>query len=111
MYTPVYACIRVYTAAMNPPKCKACGAVEWGHVCGPNPKIMALVEKRIEEVINSPEMKRARKAITDSVMNEGTGGIGGLALLVTSKPDRKEYLKLKARERRARVAAAKKAGK
>ena len=62
----------------GPPKCKTCGKEEWRHICGP---------KALVRVI---ETERASfKQILPLVQ-------------VAPKTDRKEYLKLKARERRAR---------
>lgn len=85
--------------AIKPPKCKTCGAEEWRHTCGPNPKIMALLEQRIAEAENSQTIRDFKQKFTDDIMNHGTA--------IPMKPSRKEYLKLKARERRARQKAKK----
>jgi len=65
---------------MGPPKCKTCGKTEWRHICAP------------------PE---ARNFVIDQPKYYG--------IKLPPKPSRKEYLKLKARERRARQKAAKSA--
>lgn len=69
---------------MKPPKCKTCGAEEWKHTCGPRfePKHISL------KASVSPVTPALAKAVT----------AGNAAI---QKTDRKEYLRLKARERRA----------
>jgi hypothetical protein len=67
---------------MKPPKCKSCGKEEWRHICGTMPK----THRKVRSVTD-----RLEAAIPDMV--------------ITTKPSRKEYLKLKARERRARQRA------
>lgn len=63
----------------GPPKCKTCGATEWQHLCSGAANKVVKVAKAL--ALPAPEPEK--------------------------KTDRKEYLKLKARERRAREKGAK----
>lgn len=78
--------------AVKPPKCKTCGREEWRHVCGGE----KVTIHKLPGSISSPALT---KALTDSMR-----GPSEPQPKAKKKPktDRKEYLKLKARERRAR---------
>lgn len=77
-----------------PPKCKTCGKSEWHHTCGP----ALTIEELTRTVMAAPHSLRMKAQV--AAMDSGTNAPALRALLV--KPSRKEYLKLKARERRAR---------
>lgn len=91
--------------ALKPPKCKTCGAEEWRHICGPDPQILALAKRRIQEALNSPQAQAEMAALADKLFMQPTSSDD--PALLSGKHSRKEYLKLKARERRARQKAAK----
>jgi hypothetical protein len=104
----------------GPPKCKTCGKVEWRHLCGGVPEIVGVaqgIEPRISNPVaaGSIPAANANPKIADIAHPVERGASNSEAasssLAVRSKPktDRKEYLKLKARERRARQRASKKA--
>lgn len=90
---------------MKAPKCKSCGKEEWRHVCGGDPAIKALVEKRMNEMMEKPETKAAIDKLAQQLFVEPTSTQSDDLLSPKAKTDRKEYLKLKARERRARQRA------
>lgn len=72
---------------MKPPKCKSCGKEEWSHIC-------------------AGEVERMRPAnVPDGVISLEPRTVPGLPP-PSAKITRKEYLKFKARERRARERAA-----
>lgn len=71
---------------MGPAKCKVCGKSEWRHICAP-PSVHSLETTPAGYVLEF-----------DSRL---------WVALAKPKTDRKEYLKFKARERRARQKAAK----
>lgn len=89
---------------MKPPKCRSCGKEEWRHVCGP---VYSPDEIKEIKAILAPIADRAAKIITS----------GNEAIKAIKKPrgrprtqtpeQRQEYLKIKARARRAREKAAK----
>jgi hypothetical protein len=81
---------------MHPPKCSTCGKTEWGHLCLGKPK-------------------RARRAATAEPVVEIVDVVAAAPLLAIAAPvavvepavvppkvSRKEYLRLKAIDRRAR---------
>lgn len=80
---------------MKPPKCKTCGAEEWKHTCGPKLSVAEITRV----VVASPEFLARKEKLDNPLPN-------ALEKVLT-KPSRKEYLKLKARERRARQKAKK----
>lgn len=98
--------------AIAPPKCKTCGKVEWRHVCGPKVvrRIVASLPKReakafrefVASAINPlPPVDYPAPANTpDGVVSLEPGTVPGFPP-PSAKVSRKEYLKLKARERRA----------
>lgn len=104
---------------MKPPKCKSCGAEEWRHTCGPkiDPAI-GLGQNKAWASGFGPSGAGSSPAVgcaTPTVQFLETTPAGSVlefdshlwVALAKPKTDRKEYLKLKARERRARQKAAK----
>lgn len=111
-------CIRVYkpytVQIMKPPKCKTCGAEEWKHVCGPQRvslergseggRVQFPLADR-DQVSNTVRTNEA-KAKVGSSQRRCAGSDSQERLAPSpekSKTDRKEYLRLKAIERRAAV--------
>jgi len=97
---------------MKPPKCKSCGKEEWRHTCGGGVTITAS-SSGLTPRKNAPKLSVASELLADRVgskpspTNAKDAEAGILATLARgTKPSRKEYLKLKARERRARQKAA-----
>lgn len=90
--------------AVHPPKCRTCGKEEWRHICGPknSPKRASAGPDRRERP--APNSKAASSnGKTSDLGPENVGSTPTAA--AKPKTDRKEYLKLKARERRARQKA------
>ncbi len=111
----------------GPPKCKTCGKAEWRHICGglPETKLMDFVQrgiraqKAVDAIIREipapapkapSKPRKPRQNKSEAVAAEKADDIPVVASTKAekaAKPDRKEYLKLKARERRARQKAEK----
>lgn len=97
---------------MGPAKCKVCGIAEWGHRCAG--AIIAKERKsfqpktvpKLSGGIDPPVVSRGLPASPINAESVETG----ISAAFTKAEKRKEYLKLKARERRGRERA-KKAGK
>lgn len=88
----------------GPPKCKTCGTTEWRHICGGLPDEVR--NRLVGTIVVSPTAPPSTVAFHDSNTGEFLGAIVNVAAPVGKpKIDRKEYLKLKARERRERQAA------
>lgn len=104
---------------MKAPKCKTCGVEEWKHTCGDVAKAVDAVGLNPSEKSHAgsipavptieivkglfaqltPEQQASVLAHTgDDHLDDANGSFPK----VSEKTDRKEYLKLKARERRAR---------
>lgn len=84
----VYAYTGAYTDRMNPPTCKTCGKTEWRHVCvGRQP--------------TAPAKKAVAKQALRSVRPARTAPVTAIEA-PDAASSRKEYLKIKARERRKR---------
>jgi hypothetical protein len=98
---------------MKPPKCKSCGAEEWRHTCGPALTIDEKVALRAHRPISTPFLEKMKpKPVAtprlggyDPITPARVFAEPGPEVAAKPKPDRKEYLKLKARERRARQKA------
>lgn len=78
---------RVYRLIMGPPKCKTCGKVEWRHVC------------------RGTVSPYRRVQVAGKTFAVAAGPTLTISSPPPAKPTRKEYLALKARERRARQKA------
>ena len=108
----------------GPPKCKTCGKVEWGHLCGGLPKRVLRevgVTKGLPPVVVVAERPPANAPVPEHPETGRPSVLEQAAVLATipvraepvileqersvngaaAKVDRKEYLRLKARERRA----------
>lgn len=73
---------------MKPPKCRTCGKEEWQHTCGPTNLVGMQISAGVTAFKRRGEMVPVSGQIT--------------IVAPKPKPDRKEYLKFKARNRRAR---------
>lgn len=72
--------------SISAPKCRTCGKVEWGHVCSGSPKDLPKVI-----IVRADKIETKPRPVAEPATTAGT-----------PKTDRKEYLRLKARDRRAR---------
>lgn len=82
--------------AIKPPKCKTCGAEEWRHVCGPR---AGSAPAELEKLLGDLGVKVVD--VTAEVRAELAAEAQPIASAEKPKTDRKEYLRLKAVERRA----------
>lgn len=100
---------------MDAPKCKTCGKVEWRHVCGGLECVESVITTARVKSSSSPKKGPKLPAATEPPSEESHGPHSGpipandvatgTSVIQAPKTDRKEYLKLKARERRAATAA------
>lgn len=93
----------MYTRRMKPPKCKVCGKEEWRHVCRPDGAALRSASHPVGEPTRRRDLsKKAIEKIAVEVVPMDAAVV---------RVSRKEYLKLKARDRRQRERkAADKAG-
>lgn len=88
------------------PKCRTCGKVEWNHLCRGMTDGSSIPRSKDQVIYKSPN-REARKVHSTEVHIESQKGEA--VPEKKSKTDRKEYLRLKAKERRARERELKKA--
>lgn len=89
----------------DPPKCRTCGKVAWRHTCytgGPRYVSSLPLRQISSSTIETTGMPIVTVEMLDRMVSKNDAPV-----IQGGKPSRKEYLRLKAIERRARQKAAK----